>query len=172
MVVCIAIGNTLRGDDGVAHYALRLIATTPDDRNRVAWGPRVPADQVRLLEVFQLTPELACIIAPADVVFFLDADSSAAEVVLAPIEMPCGNGSALAHSMSPAELVAIARHLYAFAGEAVLCRIPAKQFEFGEELTPQAKAAAESAAKMVTEYSANNCDCEKGATALKHESNG
>jgi len=137
MVVCIAIGNALRGDDGVARYAVRLIASS---------------DRIHVLEVCQLTPELACVIARGDVVFFLDADPSAAKVVLAPVETPCGNGSPLAHSMSPAELVAMARRLYAFAGEALLCRIPAKQFEYGEELTPQAKAAARSAAKMIAEY--------------------
>jgi len=139
MVVCIAIGNALRGDDGVGNYALRLITPAPSDR-------------VQRIEVCQLTPELACAIALADAVFFLDADPSAAEVVLAPVEPPSGNASPLAHSMSPAELVATAQRLYAFAGKALLCRIPAKQFEYGEELTPQAKAAARSAAKMIAEY--------------------
>jgi Ni,Fe-hydrogenase maturation factor len=46
----------------------------------------------------------------------------------------------------------MARRLYAFAGEALLCHIPAKHFEYGEELTPQAIAAARSAAKMIAEY--------------------
>jgi len=139
MVICIAIGNALRGDDGVARYALSLIPSS---------------DRMRLMEVFQLTPELACEIATADVVFFLDADASAAEVALAPIETHAGNGSPLVHSMSPAELVAVARRLYAFAGQALLCRIPAKQFGFGEELTLEAKAAARSAASMIAEYAA------------------
>ena len=137
MIVCIAIGNTLREDDGVAHRALRLIT---------------PGDQVRLLEVFQLTPELACEIASADLVFFLDADASAENTVLTPIETDGAHGSPIAHSVSPAEVVAIARDLYAFAGKAVLCRIPAKQFGFGEALTTEAEAAARAAALLVTEY--------------------
>jgi hydrogenase maturation protease len=137
MVVCIAIGNTLREDDGVAHYALRLIE---------------PGGQVRLLEVFQLTPELACEIASANLVFFLDADPSTTTTVLAPIEIGYAHSSPLAHSMSPADVVALARDLYAFAGKALLCRIPARQFGYGEELTAEAKAAACGAAKMMTEY--------------------
>jgi hydrogenase maturation protease len=137
MVVCIAIGNTLREDDGVAQRALRLID---------------PGDQVRLLEVFQLAPELACEIASADLVFFLDADPSAENTVITPIESDGAHGSPIAHSISPVEVVAIARDLYAFAGKALLCRIPAKRFGFGEELTAAAEAAARVAAQMVTEY--------------------
>jgi len=137
MVVCIAIGNSLREDDGVAHHALRLIA---------------PNDNVRLLQVFQLAPELACEIARADLVFFLDADASAETTMLTPIETDGAYGGPMAHSMSPAEVVAIASDLYAFAGKALLCRIPAKQFGFGEELTAAAKAAARSAAKVIVEY--------------------
>lgn len=152
MVVCIAIGNTLREDDGVAHHALQLIASTPADENCVARVPRGSGDQVRLMQVFQLAPELACEIASADLVFFLDADPSAEQTALTPIETDGARGSPMAHSMSPAEVVAIARDLYAFAGKALLCRIPAKQFGYGEELTAEAKAAARAAAKTITEY--------------------
>ena len=137
MVVCIAIGNTLREDDGVAHHALRLIA---------------PGDKVRLMQVFQLAPEVACEIASAELVFFLDADASVEQVAIMPIEPDGAHGSPMAHSMTPAEVVAIARDLYGFAGKALLCRIPAKQFGFGEALTTEAEAAARGAAQMITDY--------------------
>lgn len=135
MIVCIAIGNSLRGDDAVAHRTLRLLALN---------------DRVRLLGVFQLTPELAYEIAGADIVLFLDADPSAAEATLVRIEPPRG-GTPLTHSIGAAEVVAIARRLYAFAGEAFLCCIPAMRFAHGEELTPQAEAVAQSAAKLIQE---------------------
>jgi Ni,Fe-hydrogenase maturation factor len=72
--------------------------------------------------------------------------------VLAPIETNSAHGSPMAHSMSPAEGVAIARDLYAFAGKAFLCRIPAKQFGYGEQLAAESKAAAWTAAQMISDY--------------------
>jgi hydrogenase maturation protease len=143
MVVCIAIGNTLREDDGVAHYALQMIA---------------PCDRVRRIQVFQLAPELACEIASADLVCFLDADPSAEKPVLAPIETDGTHASPMAHCMNPSEVVAIAQDLYAFAGKALLCRIPAKQFGYTEELTADSKAAARTAAQMITEYLARHAN--------------
>jgi hydrogenase maturation protease len=135
MILCMAIGNTLRGDDAVAHRTLSLLT---------------PNDQVRSLDVLQLTPELASEIAAADVVVFLDADPSAVKATLIPIE-PHRGSTPIAHSMGPAEVVAIARRLYAFAGEAFLCRIPAMHLAHGEGLTPQAETAAQSAAKLIEE---------------------
>jgi hydrogenase maturation protease len=155
MVVCIAIGNTLREDDGVAHHALRMIGSATDKEDRVVERRRLE-DQVRLLEVFQLAPELACEIASADLVFFLDADASAENTELMPIETDGAHGSPMAHSMSPAEVLTIARDLYAFAGKAFLCRIPAKRFGYGEDLTVQSKAAARSAAQLITDYISRN----------------
>jgi Ni,Fe-hydrogenase maturation factor len=69
-----------------------------------------------------------------------------------PIETDGAHSGPIAHSMSPQEVVTIARDLYAFAGKALLCRIPAKQFGYTEELTADSKAAARSAAQMITEY--------------------
>jgi hydrogenase maturation protease len=65
LVLCIAIGNPLRGDDGVAHHVLELL-------------PQY--EQMRVLEVIQLMPELASEITGADAVIFLDADASVTEV--------------------------------------------------------------------------------------------
>jgi hydrogenase maturation protease len=138
VVVCVAMGNSLRGDDGVAQRALQLIA---------------PGGYVRLRQVCQLTPELAAEIAitGADTVFFLDADPSSTETTLEPVETRSTRGTPLAHSMSPAEVLELTRRLYGFAGEAFLCRIPAKYFEHGERLSPQAEAGAHAAAKMIQE---------------------
>lgn len=57
----------------------------------------------------------------------------------------------LAHSTNPFEVVETARHLYSFAGEALLCRIPARQFKAGDPLTWEAEKAARSAARLVEE---------------------
>ena len=137
MFLCIAIGNPLCGDDGVARRALQLLPT---------------GAQIRTLEVIQLTPEVAPEIAAADAVIFLDADSSIEEVTLAAIGDCSTRSTPLTHSIGAFELLETARRLYCFGGEALLCRIPARQFEPGKGMTQQAENAARSAAKLVGEH--------------------
>lgn len=137
MVLCIAIGNPLRGDDGVALRALRLLPQ---------------AEQMRTLEVVQLTPDLASEIAAADAVIFFDADSTIARVIFEAVRDCSARNVPLTHSMHPSELLEIARLLYSFAGESFLCRIPARQFEPSEGLSSEAEDAACSAAKLVEEH--------------------
>ncbi|MBL8212273.1 MAG: hypothetical protein JNK87_16270 [Bryobacterales bacterium] len=107
----VAIGNPLRGDDGVAWRVL--------DRLRLS-GDR--------LHLHQLTPEVAAEIAPYAEVVFLDADVEA-EV---PVVEPVGDAtaaSAFTHHVSPAAVVRAARLWFGFAGNAWLCRLPARDFE-------------------------------------------
>jgi len=133
MVLCIAIGNSLRGDDGAAHRVLQLL------------DPR----ELRLRSVLQLTPELAAEIASAESVLFLDADLSSAQPCVEPIPENACRTPPLAHSMSPPEVVALARRLYGFCGKAFLCRLPAASFEIGEELSRPAEAALRGAAETI-----------------------
>jgi len=65
--LCLAIGNSLRGDDGVAH--------------RVA-GQLGQLEDVVVSSVFQLTPELAPEVARAEIVVFVDADVNVVETTL------------------------------------------------------------------------------------------
>ncbi|MGA2714190.1 MAG: hypothetical protein ABSG41_13875 [Bryobacteraceae bacterium] len=116
----IACGNPLRRDDGVAHEVLRIIARTPCRELR---------------SVQQLVPELAAEIAGFERVVFLDADVRSMHPAIEPVRtaMP---GSPLTHAANPAEIVAISRSLFGFNGEALVCRIPARDFSPGESLAP------------------------------------
>jgi hydrogenase maturation protease len=131
----IAIGNTLRGDDGVAHRVADLLG-----------GP--PGVDVR--RVHQLTPELGEELAQAKTVVFVDADVKAAMVRLEPLTA-VSQPAAITHTMSPNELVMLATRLYGFEGEAYLCRVPVQDFAPGSTLTPTAEAGALAAAKKVAE---------------------
>ena len=135
-ILCIAIGNPLRGDDGVARRALQLLGAH---------------EEIQALNVLQLTPELASDIAAADRVIFLDADPSISEVVCESVAQGTARSTPLTHSVTPFELLRIARRLYNFTGEAWLCRMPAERFEYGEPLTGRAEEAARSAAKLLSE---------------------
>ena len=142
MVLCIAIGNPLRGDDGVALHALRLISPRPG---------------LRLIETHQLLPELAVHIATAETVCFLDADPNCSEATLVEMELePAGKPEparaiTLAHHLSIADVLTLAIRLYGFSGQAFQCHIPAKQLEHGSKLSLYAEKAACQAAKIINE---------------------
>jgi hydrogenase maturation protease len=115
----IACGNPLRGDDGAASEVLRLLASTPDRE---------------MLAVQQLTPELAEEIARYDRVVFLDAAVDA-NLTIGPLSAPVP-WLPLTHVSNPMEIVALSRTLFGFTGEALLCRIPARDFLPGGNLSP------------------------------------
>lgn len=129
--LAIAIGNVLRGDDGVAHAALELM------------------EQIDCCSCFQLTPEHAAEIAGYDAVVFVDADAEAGQTIVEPLrerQLP----PQMTHIWSPAEIVALARALFRFTGRAFVCRIPAEDFSASERLSPRAAAQAREAARQLT----------------------
>jgi len=118
----IACGNTLRGDDGVADEALRLA--------------QLPAD-CEMRAVHQLTPELAEEIARFRRVVFVDADARSVRLTIEPVGATVAR-SPLTHVSTPAEIVALATALFGFTGEALVCRIPARDFSPGPSRSPWA----------------------------------
>jgi hydrogenase maturation protease len=131
--VVLAIGNTLRGDDGVADHVADLL------------GARADLDVRR---VHQLTPELAEEMARATAVVFVDADPGVAEARLERL-VPVPQRSPLTHSVTPGELVMLAEQLYGFQGVAYLCHVPAENFTAGDSLSEVAEAGARAAAECV-----------------------
>jgi Ni,Fe-hydrogenase maturation factor len=125
----IAIGNPLRRDDGVAH--------------------RVPTPPgVEMRAVLQLTPEIAAEIAHYDTVVFVDADIDASQVRVEPVDS-APSPSPLTHVSRPSEIVALARSLFGFAGEAYTCRIPVSDLSEGEELSRSTSQFADQAAREI-----------------------
>lgn len=108
----VACGNPLRGDDGAAPEVLLQVARTPEREFRV---------------VQQLTPELAEEMAPFGRVIFLDADAMALHVAIEPVS-EAAQRSPLSHASTPVGVVALSRALFGFAGAALVCRIPARDF--------------------------------------------
>ena len=127
--LAIAVGNPLRRDDGVAHAVLKRL----DCESR---------------SYLQLTPEVAEEIAGFDTVVFIDADACSAEVRIDPVDEE-QSSSALSHFSSPAEVVALSKALFGFAGRAFLCRIPSADFSCRTGLTRRAKALATQAAEQL-----------------------
>ena len=98
--------------------------------------------------VLQLTPELAQDLSEFDAVVFIDADVGANAVEIE----PCGESRshpALTHRTEPSSIVVLARQLFAFQGQAFLCRIPAEDFSSGVGLSERAEDAAAEAARRL-----------------------
>lgn len=94
----------------------------------------------------QLTPELAEDIAGFDLVMFVDADVRAEDVMIEPLaekRSPPG----LTHDSTAAEVVALSRELFGFAGRAFRCGIPASDFSARAGLSAAATQMASRAAR-------------------------
>ena len=134
MTLLVAIGNTLRRDDGAAHRVLELL--------------ELPAG-VQAISCHQLTPEMSEEIGAADTVVFVDADVNLGTVRLKRLEPGAGLNPLGGHFLRPEELLAIAQRLFAFRGEAWLCHVPGADFGDGEGLSPVAEANAREAAQLI-----------------------
>src|SRR5271165_7173726 len=85
----IALGNPLRGDDGVAQQVLAQIS---------------PGSKQAFL---QLTPDLAATLAEFDIVIFIDADINAQQPIIQPV-IETRTQPSLTHSQDPGVIVALA----------------------------------------------------------------
>lgn len=129
-VLVIGIGNDLRGDDAAGRRAAEAVEQI------VAAG----ASRADVLQVHQLTPELAAELASCDAAIFLDASADLQQVGIAVRDLhPAGQPDvSSAHNHSPESLLALCRDLYQRLPRAVLISIPARSFDLGEELSAEA----------------------------------
>jgi hydrogenase maturation protease len=114
-------GNELRRDDGIGPRIAREV---------LAWGR---AD-VEGLCLHQLVPELASRLAEVEEVIFVDACLGIDDVVIESI-VPQRNQSP-GHRSDPPSLLGLAQMIHGRAPRAWLVRVPAVDFDYGEELSP------------------------------------
>lgn len=133
----IAIGNPYRRDDGVARRVVRALDLPPEARLEVC---------------LQLTPELAAEMVGADRTIFVDADTTGNHPALDPLPESSVRPSPIGHALSPEEVVAIARGLFGYRGEAWVCRIPGADFSDGEGLSAKAAANADAAVDLLAGF--------------------
>jgi len=131
MILVIGIGNPLRSDDGVGQAAALEI------------GRCLPSQDVEILAVHQLTPELVEPISRAERVIFLDADVEhpPGHIEVTPIRPSDEAAGAFTHHVSPAGLLLGAQQLYETSPKGYLISIGASSFDFSETFSPQVQAA-------------------------------
>jgi hydrogenase maturation protease len=136
-VLCIAIGNALRGDDGAGQRVLELLGHS---------------DRVLMRSVVQLTPELAAEVAAFEIVLFIDADVACSDPHIESVSRGPIRGTPLTHAAAIFEVVGLAERIYGFSGASFICRVPARAFEIPEALSPVAEAGAHSAVDLIRKH--------------------
>jgi hydrogenase maturation protease len=138
-VLVICIGNTLRFDDGFAWHVADELAREGDEN-------------LHVLKVLQLTPELAEAISEAALIIFVDAAAHGkpGTVTCDPVTSS-ESDFRYSHDFTPATLMQMANTLYGRQLKAFLICTAGKVFEHGESLSPEVASAVRAAVAKVRE---------------------
>ncbi len=135
----IGYGNRSRRDDGVGWFILEQL----DALNL----PGVELETSQQLEV-----EVAETISRYDAVIFVDAAiSEAPEPIQRTVVTPNFQSHAVAHYLTPADVLSLCKTLYHREPKAVLFSIRGRDFNFGTTLSPEVEAAAREVVKQIAE---------------------
>lgn len=123
-VVAIGYGNDLRSDDGIGQTVAN----------------RLQLPNVKSLAVHQLTPELAEILASADLAIFIDAclANESSEVQVRSL-CPEFCGIITGHIADPRSLLALTQVLYGYCPIAWWVLVPGENFAIGDRLSATAQ---------------------------------
>jgi hydrogenase maturation protease len=135
----IGYGNRSRRDDGVGWFILEQL----DALNL----PGVELETSQQLEV-----EAAETIRRFDAVIFVDAAiPEAPEPIQRTVVTPNFQSHAVAHYLTPADVLSLCKTLYNREPRAVLFSIRGRDFNFGTTLSPEVEAAAREVVKQIAE---------------------
>ena len=135
----IGYGNQSRRDDGVGWFVIEQLAELK--------LPGVEFETGQQLEI-----EAAETISGYDAVIFVDAAiPEAPEPIQRTIVTPNFQSHAVAHYMTPADVLSLCKTLHGHEPRAILFSIRGKDFNFGTELTPEVEQAACEVVKQIAE---------------------
>jgi hydrogenase maturation protease len=136
----IGYGNESRRDDGVGRYVVEQLA-------------KHSLPEVELQTAHQLDVELAETLTHYDRVIFVDAAIPEAP---APIQRsvvrPAFQSHAVAHYLTPPDVLSLTETLYGHVPEAVLFSIRGRDFNFGMELSPEVAQAGQQVVEQIRAY--------------------
>ncbi len=136
----IGFGNPYRRDDGVGAAVVNALR---EERGQPLLGPLDDGleglgGEVDSITVHQLVPEFAELLAPYDLVIFVDAHlGEATEPIQEARITPTLQLSSVTHHLHPATLLELARRLHGRAPEGVLLSLKGFDFDFGDALSPE-----------------------------------
>ena len=132
-------GNQSRRDDGVGWFVLEQLAA-------------LDLPGVELETSHQLEVEAAETISRYDTVIFVDAAiPEAPEAIQRTVVAPNFQSHAVAHYLTPADVLSLCKTLYQREPKAVLFSIRGRDFNFGTTLTPEVELAAREVVKQIAD---------------------
>ena len=135
----IGYGNQSRRDDGVGWFVLEQLAALN--------LPGVELETSQQLEI-----ETSETISRFDAVIFVDAAiPEAPEAIQRSVVTPNFQSHAVAHYLTPADVLSLSKTLYGREPKAVLFSIRGRDFNFGTTLTPEVEQAACDVVKQIAE---------------------
>lgn len=136
----IGYGNVSRNDDGVGWFVVNEL------------GKRALPAGVVLETAHQLEVELAEMLTGFDRVIFVDAAIPEAPArIQRTVVRPQFQSHAVAHFLTPPDVLSLCRTLYGHEPEAVLFSIRGEDFDFGMELSPAVASAAREVVNEICE---------------------
>jgi hydrogenase maturation protease len=133
----IGYGNDSRRDDGVGRYVVEQLAKhgLPD---------------VELQTAHQLEVEMAETLTRYDRVIFVDAAiPEATAAVQRSVVTPTFQSHAVAHYLTPPDVLSLSATLYGHAPQAELFSIRGRDFNFGTELSPEVETAGQEVVQQI-----------------------
>ena len=141
----IGYGNDSRRDDGVGHFVIQQLAQQD-----------LPAG-VDLETAHQLEVELSETLTGYDRAIFVDAAiPEAPAAIQRTVVTPEFKSHAVAHYLTPADVLSLCRTLYRHEPEAALFSIRGQDFNFGMELSPAVEQAGREVVRQIVAMCAAN----------------
>lgn len=132
-------GNRSRNDDGVGWVVVEELA-------------RLGLPEVTLETAHQLEVEMAETLCGFEQVIFVDAAiPESPQPILRTVVEPSFQSHAVAHYLTPADLLALTHTLYGHRPRAILFSIRGEDFHFGETLSPTTREAAREVTRQIRE---------------------
>ncbi len=146
-VLVLAIGNPLRGDDGVGWRAAQHLNALADGK------------ALEVVTCHQLTPELAELMAGAQRAIFVDAavDVPAGEVRCEAVH-PGSETGGFSHHLTPCLLLSYTRSLFHKCPKAFQISIGGKSFGYSESLSEEARASFAAFIRTIKNLCSTNVD--------------
>jgi hydrogenase maturation protease len=135
-VLVVGVGSPLRSDDGAGRHVAESLAG------------RLPAEELEVRTLHQLTPELADAMTDRALVAIVDASVEVDEVVVTEVVAVPGHG-AMTHHLDVATLVTFAEHLGRPPSRVVTIAVPAFDLGLGTSLSARTAAAVDEAVEAV-----------------------
>lgn len=145
-ILVIGYGNRSRTDDGVGWFVIERLQ-------------EIGLPDVELLTAHQLEVELAETISHFDTVIFVDASVPQSPHLILKSEVePNFQSHAVAHYLTPADLLALCHVLYNRRPHGILFSIRGKNFDFGTTLSPEVETAAQSVVQEIADLVNTICN--------------